>query len=1399
MVRTIKRFCALVLCVVMVWNLFPHQVLAAEVNEDAQKQVKELRFYPDCKSDEYVLVGGKHALEFTPSGNPYRFEIVFVDPDLIGYAFVSSTINHEKAVLDAHYDAEKGLFVTEGYFEPGGKDYIPDNIRVEYTLKTSAPAVGSDVDWGEVTDLLSEDLRNSSVSNVTTGENSTGSVRFSDSVKGLEDVAMDYAIHSVVDSTALGQIRNEYESAEKVLSYVVPGLDDERYYARLDMSDPNTLKMMVDDGLDAGGKAIELTMSFLNESNMEQQALREISESLSDVGTAVGVIGDMYHIHREMDGLRDEVASADYITDKDTALTAIDNLEADQIAFALIVTMIPIIATGGMATGPAAAMFTSIIGVMSAASDTVYKQRIATIMEKPSVSQASWGEYALYGGAPSGFVWELYPEYNTLRFRYNISSAATGILSTSESLQYYDNRDHIKDGVHRIVIEDGAVGLSSKAISEFDALEELELPHSLRTIAYQSIYVCNALEEIDIPEGVTNISSGAFYLCDNLKRISLPVSITELGTIATKCPQLTDVYYAGNADQWEQITGHQLMENQAFTVHLKYPGGTLGNGFSWYFDQQTGTLTITGSGDMPKLPQEDVFSDVIYPWHFFDGKITRVVLSEGITSIPQYAFQNHEEIAEVVLPKSLKSIDWHAFENCTSLTKITLPEGLAYIGDYAFAGSGFTEITVPKSVEFMGESLFSGCGNLQTAAIQALAQELPIAIFENCASLTGFSLADTVTSISANAFSGCTALKNVTIPEQISVISVDAFKDCTALESVTMGARMEEMLDAFQGCASLKDIYYGSSQAAWNAIEGNGTLVEPVVSATKHYTSEGYCGKDIAWDFDEATGILRITGTGDMYDYGPEYYTDAPWHDYLDKITSVELEGSITGIGDYAFYGLKNIAKISIPDTVTSIGLCAFHGVGLEEVKLPKGLTSIGASAFAENKMKDLVIPDSVTLVEYSAFAECENLENVTIGKGLTELSSGMFREDSALKNITIPSTVTIIGASAFQGAGLTNVVIPEGDTFVGYGAFAWCKDLQTVRIEPGVSALGDLAFYMCTGLNQLYFDGDAPEFGENTFEEVNATAYYPGDNNTWTADVRQNYGGKITWMINAPGCSHTVVVTPGKAATCTESGLTEGKHCSVCGEVIVAQQTVSATGHNWKDATCTSAKTCKTCGATSGNALGHSWKAATCSTPKTCSVCGATSGYALGHDWTAGNCYAPKTCKVCGVKDGGVVHAFAHQYDYKCDVCGVERTVDMTRPMMNMYRMYNPNTGEHFYTGSEVERDNLIAVGWQYEGIGFTFPLTTGKPVHRLFQPSTGEHLYTMDENEKAALMAAGWNYEGIAFNSGFENEVPQYRLHNPNAIVGAYHFTASEEEKDNLIAAGWEYQGIGWYSMGA
>ena len=151
--------------------------------------------------------------------------------------------------------------------------------------------------------------------------------------------------------------------------------------------------------------------------------------------------------------------------------------------------------------------------------------------------------------------------------------------------------------------------------------------------------------------------------------------------------------------------------------------------------------------------------------------------------------------------------------------------------------------------------------------------------------------------------------------------------------------------------------------------------------------------------------------------------------------------------------------------------------------------------------------------------------------------------------------------------------------------------------------------------------------------------------------------------------------------------------------------------------------------------------------------------------------------------------HTYADQYDTICAVCGHELA------SVPMYRLYDPNSGEHFYTGSTEERDILVNVGWYYEGVGFNFPIV-GEPVYRLYDPVTGEHLYTMDQDEIATLLAAGWNNEGVAFNSAATQEIPQYRLHNPNAERGAYHFTSSDDEKNHLISIDWEDQGIGWYS---
>ena len=132
------------------------------------------------------------------------------------------------------------------------------------------------------------------------------------------------------------------------------------------------------------------------------------------------------------------------------------------------------------------------------------------------------------------------------------------------------------------------------------------------------------------------------------------------------------------------------------------------------------------------------------------------------------------------------------------------------------------------------------------------------------------------------------------------------------------------------------------------------------------------------------------------------------------------------------------------------------------------------------------------------------------------------------------------------------------------------------------------------------------------------------------------------------------------------------------------------------------------------------------------------------------------------------------------------------------MYRLYNPNSGEHFYTSSEAERTNLMIAGWNDEGVGWIAPRSSNTPVYRLYNQYGGEHHYTTNLNERDHLISLGWNDEGIGWYSDDDNTVPLYRQYNPNAFANNHNYTTSRSENNWLVSLGWRAEGIGWYGTG-
>lgn len=135
----------------------------------------------------------------------------------------------------------------------------------------------------------------------------------------------------------------------------------------------------------------------------------------------------------------------------------------------------------------------------------------------------------------------------------------------------------------------------------------------------------------------------------------------------------------------------------------------------------------------------------------------------------------------------------------------------------------------------------------------------------------------------------------------------------------------------------------------------------------------------------------------------------------------------------------------------------------------------------------------------------------------------------------------------------------------------------------------------------------------------------------------------------------------------------------------------------------------------------------------------------------------------------------------------------------VTMWRLYNPNSGEHFYTGNAKERDMLVRIGWKSEGEGWTAP-TSGDPVYRLYNPNAGDHHYTLNPGERDMLVKVGWTYEGVGWHSATASDTdrkPLYRQYNPNAVAGAHNYTLSKAENDHLARIGWCAEGLAWYAV--
>ena len=186
--------------------------------------------------------------------------------------------------------------------------------------------------------------------------------------------------------------------------------------------------------------------------------------------------------------------------------------------------------------------------------------------------------------------------------------------------------------------------------------------------------------------------------------------------------------------------------------------------------------------------------------------------------------------------------------------------------------------------------------------------------------------------------------------------------------------------------------------------------------------------------------------------------------------------------------GKKAGAKYSIPDSVVTIGKCAFAGnKSIESIEIPDSVQEICDRAFLGcTKLKDINIPDSVVLIESGdkgVFTNCTSLTNITIPDSITAIPWYTFSGCTGLTDVTIPNSVNTIGCGAFSGCtGLKNITIPDSVTEIESNAFADCSGLESINIPDGVTILANSVFDGCTALKGIKIPDNVTLIGNYTF-----------------------------------------------------------------------------------------------------------------------------------------------------------------------------------------------------------------------------------------------------------------------------------------------------------------------------
>lgn len=456
---------------------------------------------------------------------------------------------------------------------------------------------------------------------------------------------------------------------------------------------------------------------------------------------------------------------------------------------------------------------------------------------------------------------------------------------------------------------------------------------------------------------------------------------------------------------------------------------------------------------------------------FKNGSLVTVKLPESMTELGENIFDDCKALRGVKLPEGVAHIEGAAFQGCNILEKLNFPAKLTSVGDNAFRSCLSLELdNLPNSLLYVGREAF--CDVPLKALKLDRKVEMGAGAFSNTP-ITEIEMTTPCDSIREGTFRDCPNLTKITIGEGLKYIGYSAFSNSPVKEANLPSTLRDISSYAFRGssyCPFINDIQ------PENHIRYIGKVAYQCVDRDL----EEYTIKD---------GTVTLADELFESSQGNAFHIPASVEQIGNRAfayTQIKALPEMLGlkrIGGEAFYGCKNLKKLTIPETVEYIGGGAFYGCSniwsltynainaecesfmepnapLEKIVIGGKVRRLPRGIFSGREFTEVALPACLERIDDSAFYGCKNLTTINLSDSIRYIGDNAFYGCSSLKNIHWSLRLATIGSRAFRQTALETISLPEGVTSVGDGAFYICPFAKTVYIPSTANVEGDINYY---------------------------------------------------------------------------------------------------------------------------------------------------------------------------------------------------------------------------------------------------------------------------------------------------------------------------------------------------